>query len=158
MVASRKRKQQYRTSKCKARQLLRQKPRVHKAFKKIDAARKKKKRSQEGLEKMGLLQRIEALTTKMQKQKEGAQRQKEGYLANMAAKENADEKGRLELIKYAKEQKAKTVKWEGFWKRLPPNVQATAVARSRGHYPKNCPQRGWHKDKDYWDPRISERL
>ena len=76
----------------------------------------------------------------------------------MIRKDNANAKARGEQTKHLKEQKAKTEKWEGFWKRLPRDMQGACVATSRGAYPKNCPRRGCHKDEDYWDPKISGRL
>ena len=150
-MSSKKRKEQYRASKSNARQQRRAHPRIYKAFKKADAERKRKKRAQEGQEKKHLLKEIERLKAKVQEQKKG-------YQLNLARKEDANAKARSEQTKHLNEKKAKTAKWEGFWKRLPLDMQDAVVARSRGAYPKNCPRRGCHKDEDYWDPRISGRL
>ena len=150
-MSSEKGKEQYRASKSKARQQRRAHPRIYKAFRKAYAERKRKKRAQEGQEKRHLLKEIERLKAKVQEQKKG-------YLLNLTRKENANAKARSEQTKHLNEKKAKTAKWEGFWKRLPLDMQAAAVARSRAAYPKNCPRRGWHKDENYWDPKISGRL
>ena len=157
-MSSKKRKEQYRASKSKARQQQRARPRIYKAFKKADAERKRKKRKLEGQEKKSLFKEIARLKAKVQEQKKGLQEQKKGYLDAIARKENANAKARSEQTKHLNEKKAKTAKWEGFWKRLPLDMQDAVVARSRGAYPKNCPRRGCHKDEDYWDPRISGRL
>ena len=157
-MSSKKRKEQYRASKSKARQQQRARPRIYKAFKKADAERKRKKRKLESQEKKSMFKEIARLKAKVQEQKKGLQEQKKGYLDAMARKENANAKARFEQTKHVKEQKAKTEKWEGFWKRLPREMQGACVGRTRAAYPENCPRRGWHKDENYWDPKISGRL
>ena len=157
-MSSKKRKEQHRASKSKARQQQRARPKIYKAFKKADAERKRKERKLESQEKKSMFKEIARLKAKVQEQKKGLQEQKKGYLDAMARKENANAKARFEQTKHVKEQIAKTEKWEGFWKRLPREMQGACVGTSRGAYPKNCPRRGWHKDDGYWDPRISGRL